>query len=345
MAGELIEIDGTFGEGGGQVLRTSLTLSCVTGRSIRITDIRGKRSRPGLRRQHLVAVRAARDISAAEVTGDELRSVELSFTPGPVKPGRYEFEIPSAGSTVLVAQTLLPALLVAGGPSEFTVTGGTHNPWAPPFDFVAEVFVPALGRMGCCVEAQLLRHGFFPDGGGRIALQVEPWDPHATAPLDLCQPVHEVHWTGRIYDSQLPPQVIESERTLIRRLLPAVGRIEHRQVTDAAGGGNCMMAVGEGAWGKTILTAYGEKGKPARFVAKELREAFDAFISAAAPVDAHLADQLLVYLALAGRGRFNTGALSLHARTNMDVIERFLPVRFTIEPSDGGHIVSCAPAA
>ncbi|GAG32979.1 unnamed protein product, partial [marine sediment metagenome] len=188
MTDKPVEIDGTFGEGGGQVLRTSLSLSLVTGRPLQITNIRGGRSRPGLRKQHLVCVQAARQICGAETSGDALGSKELTFVPGPVRAGRYRFEIASAGSTTLVAQTLLPALSLAGGPSQVTITGGTHNSWAPPFDFVAEVFLPAVARMGFRSEAALHRHGFYPAGGGEIAVSVEPWNKADAVPLDLCQP-------------------------------------------------------------------------------------------------------------------------------------------------------------
>ena len=363
-------------------MRTALSLACVSGRSLRITNIRGKRSNPGLRRQHLVCVEAAREICGARVSGAELRSRELEFEPGAVRAGDYRFDIGSAGSTLLVAQTVLPALLRAGQSSRVTISGGTHNPWAPPFDFVAEVFLPTIGRMGFRAEAQIQRHGFYPAGGGQISLGVEPWtaqdeepggsraaptgapSPHAGPVaypmLDLTRPPGEIEWTGRIYDSMLPAQVIESERSLLRQAIPAVGRTEHRRVTDSPGPGNCIMVAGEwtegggpepaaggdrpGRRGKTILTAFGEKGKPARRVADELREQFARFVASGAAVDEHLADQVLIYMALCGAGRFATGGQSLHETTNMAVIEKFLPVKFTSQSTATGQVVSCTSA-
>jgi len=402
MVEGVLDIDGTFGEGGGQILRTALALACAAGRAFRITNIRAKRSNPGLARQHLACVEAARNICAARVSGALLRSAELEFHPGPVRAGDYRFDVGTAGSATLVAQTVLPALFVADAPSRVTIDGGTHNPWAPPFDFLAEVFLPAIALMGFRAEASLERHGFYPAGGGRISLAVEP--AGAPAALDLTASPGEIEWTGRIYDSMLPPQVAESERSLMRRAIPAMGRIEHRRVVDSPGPGNCVMAVATWAASpqenscagtnatpatapgttippaptrrleKTILTAFGQKGKPARAVVEELREQCERFAAAGAPVDEHLADQLLIYMALvtsrarsagsaapepgakapypcqAGAAepaipcRFATGPLNLHATTNMAVIEKFLPVGFAVEATAAGHVVSCVAA-
>lgn len=169
---DLILIDGT--EGGGQVLRTALSLSMITGQAFRMTGIRGKRSRPGLLRQHLTAVRAAAEICDARTLGAELNSAAIEFHPGAVKAGEYSFAIGTAGSTMLVLQTLLPALLQADGPSTVRITGGTHNPAALPFDFVEQAWLPLLRRMGAQVELALLDYGFVPRGGGLIEATIRP---------------------------------------------------------------------------------------------------------------------------------------------------------------------------
>ena len=171
-----VAIDGAVGEGGGQTLRTSLALSLVTGRAFRITNIRAGRAKPGLLRQHLTAVRAAVEISDAACDGAEIGAGELVFRPGAVRAGDYRFAIGTAGSTTLVLQTVLPALALAGGPSRLTLEGGTHNPFAPPFDFLARTFLPVFNRFGPQVEATLTRAGFYPAGGGQIAVSVVPVD-------------------------------------------------------------------------------------------------------------------------------------------------------------------------
>jgi RNA 3'-terminal phosphate cyclase (ATP) len=170
----MLLIDGSKGEGGGQIVRTSLALAMLTGQPITITDLRAKRKNPGLARQHLVAVRAAAQLCQAEVEGDALRSQRLVFKPREVQPGEYFFSIGSAGSATLVLQTVLPALLAANGPSRITIEGGTHNPLAPPFEALAHAFLPLMEKMGPRVNVRLKRHGFFPAGGGLIDAEIEP---------------------------------------------------------------------------------------------------------------------------------------------------------------------------
>ena len=181
----MVTLDGSIGEGGGQILRTALGLSLVTGTPFRIERIRAGRSKLGLLRQHLTAVQAATAVGSAAVEGDELNSQSLTFTPSAVKPGDYKFAVGTAGSTTLVLQTILPALMTAAGPSRVVIEGGTHNPAAPPFDFLARVFLPLLARMGPRVEAVLERPGFYPAGGGRIVITIEPAASKTLTPLVL----------------------------------------------------------------------------------------------------------------------------------------------------------------
>ncbi len=171
---DVLEIDGAKGEGGGQVLRTALSLSMVTGTPFRISNIRVNRENPGMMAQHLTAVKAAKAVSNAKVEGMREGSTELTFEPGVIGNGRYFYSVGTAGSTSLVLQTILPALMLAPGPSEITLEGGTHNPFAPPYDFLALTYLPALARMGPVVQATLERHGFYPAGGGRMKVDVQP---------------------------------------------------------------------------------------------------------------------------------------------------------------------------
>lgn len=170
----MIRIDGSFGEGGGQILRTSLSLSLVTGKPFRIDRIRAGRSKPGLLRQHLTSVRAAAEVGEATVEGDVLGSTAVTFSPGKVRGGDYKFVVGTAGSGTLVFQTVLPALMVAAGPSKLIIEGGTHNIAAPPFDFLERTFVPILARMGPRVRLKLERYGFYPAGGGRFSAEIDP---------------------------------------------------------------------------------------------------------------------------------------------------------------------------
>src|SRR5262245_55571056 len=170
----MITIDGSFGEGGGQILRTSLALSLVTGKPFRIENIRAGRKNPGLLRQHLTAVNAAASIGQAEITGASIGSTLLTIAPSKITHGNYHFAVGTAGSSTLVLQTVLPALLIADGPTRLTIEGGTHNPFAPPFDFLARAFLPLLTRMGVNVNANLDRYGFYPAGGGRIEITISP---------------------------------------------------------------------------------------------------------------------------------------------------------------------------
>ena len=190
MANEMLTIDGRNGEGGGQVLRTALSLSVALGQPVRVTHVRGKRAKPGLLRQHLTALRAAAEISAGTAVG-ELGGSEIELRPGPVRAGAYEFRIGSAGSTLLVLQTVLPPLLLAGGPSTLVLEGGTHNPLAPPFEFVARAFAPLLARLGARLELELVRPGFHPAGGGVLCARITP--PVRAMPLELLEVFeHEV---------------------------------------------------------------------------------------------------------------------------------------------------------
>ncbi|MDD2655606.1 MAG: RNA 3'-terminal phosphate cyclase [Candidatus ainarchaeum sp.] len=176
----MIEIDGSHGEGGGQIVRTALTLSALTNTPVRIFNIRAKRDKPGLRPQHLMAAKAVRSVARGTLEGAEENSHELSYTPSGIIGGKYEFNIGTAGSSILVAQTVLPLLLSASKPSEVKITGGTHNPKAPSYDYFDRVFLPALNSMGCSVEAEMLRAGYYPSGGGEIRLKVKPSKPKPT---------------------------------------------------------------------------------------------------------------------------------------------------------------------
>jgi RNA 3'-terminal phosphate cyclase (ATP) len=347
---ETIHIDGSFGEGGGQVLRTSLTLAAITGKHLRINNIRASRPNPGLAKQHLACVEAARAICNARCSGAELRSTTLDFTPQAVRPGEYHFDIGSAGSASLVVQTILPVLFTAEDVSTVTVTGGTHNPWAPPFDFLKETFLPAIAGMGFKAECRLLRYGFFPAGGGKIVFEVQPFDdaPPTTTfegrqgrPIDLFKAMVEPKIYAVVYTSKLPNRVVQRQRRLIAESGLPIAGFEHIEVTDSAGPGNCVVLRIVGANRTSVFTGFGSKGKPSEKVIAEVVEQVTAFLESGAAIDHYLADQLLIYMAMQKSGCLTTSQLSRHLTTNMEVIKKFLPVDFVVEQENNYFRMCC----
>jgi RNA 3'-terminal phosphate cyclase (ATP) len=333
MTDELV-IDGASGEGGGQSLRSSLSLSLVTGRPFRIQRIRAGRPKPGLLRQHLTAVQAAVAVSNGHVEGAALGSGELRFTPARIEGGEHRFAIGTAGSTTLLLQTVLPALLMAARPSLLTIEGGTHNPFAPPFEFLARTFLPALSRMGATVHATLDAYGFYPAGGGRITVAIEPCA--ALRPIELLER-GDSQVSGRVLLLQLPRDIGVRELTIMQeRLGLDRGRSHIEQVRTAAGPGNAAQVLIEGPLVTEVVTAFGEKGVSAESVAVSLCDEAQALLAAGVPVGQHLADQLLLPMALAGGGAFRTVTPTAHTVTNAEVLRRFLDVEVTIQDVGGG---------
>ncbi len=333
----MLKIDGSLGEGGGQILRTALGLSMVTGTPVRIEKIRAGRKKPGLRRQHLTAVQAAQSISGAEVQGIAEGSGELTFRPGAVRPGSYRFDVGTAGSTTLVLQTVLPALLSVPAPSQLTILGGTHNAWSPPLDFLSVAFLPLLERMGATVEARLGRHGFFPAGGGRIEVRiagVSTWKR-----LDLLDRGPIVSRRARALVARLPRHIAQRELEVVRRRLGwnhdclAVERIE-----DSNGPGNVLLLEIRAQHVDEVFAGFGRRGVSAEKVAAGVVTEAKDYLEADVPVGPYLADQLLIPMALAGGGSFRTMPLSQHTLTNIEVIRRLLDVRIVAVPVGEGVV-------
>jgi RNA 3'-terminal phosphate cyclase (ATP) len=326
----MIEIDGSEGEGGGQILRTSLSLSLVTGSPFRIEKIRAGRTKPGLLRQHLTAVKAAAQIGRAEVDGDALGSLQVVFRPATIRPGSYTFAVGTAGSAGLVLQTVLPPLLLASGPSELTLEGGTHNPWAPPFDFLARAFLPLLRRMGAEVRAALERPGFYPAGGGRFRVSIRPTT--GLTPLDLRQRGDVRRTSARALVAHLPIHIAERELKVVRTRLGWKDEdLSVESVENAAGPGNVLIAEIESDRVTEVFTGFGQRNVRAETVAEQVVAGVRRYLSAGVPVGKHLADQLLIPLALARGGSFRTIALTRHSTTNIDILHRFLDVRIRQE--------------
>lgn len=330
----MIVIDGSQGEGGGQVLRTALSLSIATGTPFRIFAIRAHRARPGLRRQHLTAVQAAKAVSGAAVEGACPDASEITFAPGKPRYGHHAFDIGTAGSTTLVAQTLIPALLAARSVMQITLQGGTHNPNSPPFDFLERSYLPLLRRMGADVKARLVRRGFYPAGGGRIELSIAP--THALAPLELCRRGRLLGRDAHAIVARLPSSIAHRELAVIRDSLGWPDDALHACEDEHSDGpGNVLVAAVEFARLTEVFTGFGQRGIPAEEVAGGVVNAVSEYLASDAAVGVHLADQLLVPLALAGGGRFTSLRPSQHTMTNISVIEMFLPVTVHVEQLRG----------
>lgn len=336
----MIHIDGSMGEGGGQVLRTALALSMVTGQPFAIDNIRAGRKKPGLLRQHLTAVKAAAEVSCAHVTGASLGSTRIEFTPGPVNAGRYRFSIGSAGSTTLVLQTVLPALMRADGPSELTIDGGTHNPFAPTAHFLTRCFLPVLAMMGPKVEVKLVRHGFFPAGGGRIRVTIDPTEK--LTPIELIERGQITAHRAIATVAGLPGAIADRElETVAKKLGWARNALRHELLGNEYGPGNVLSLELTSDRLTEVITGFGEKSVSSEQVARKAAKRANEYISSGVPVGLHLADQLLIPIALAGAGAFRTGPLTRHTSTNTRVIEAFTGRGFEVrEDAPGRHIVS-----
>jgi RNA 3'-terminal phosphate cyclase (ATP) len=326
----VITIDGSRGEGGGQILRTALALSLVTGRPFRMERIRARRRKPGLLNQHLTAVEAAKTVGCAEVTGAALGSQTLEFNPGSVTPGNYRFAVGTAGSATLVLQTVLPALLTAPAPSTLTLEGGTHNPLAPPFEFLEQSFLPLIQRLGPSAQLELKRPGFYPAGGGKFHVRVNP--VKKLSRLELLERGSIRNRRAKVLISKLPEQVAERELAVLREQLkwkPDEYGVE--MVQHPLGPGNAVVLAVEAEHVTGIFTGFGERGRPAGEVAGCAIQSLQTWLGANAPVDEHLADQLLIPMVLAGGGSFRTTKPSLHTTTNAEVIQRFVPIPIRVE--------------
>ncbi|MBI3987937.1 MAG: RNA 3'-terminal phosphate cyclase [Lentisphaerae bacterium] len=321
----MITIDGAFGEGGGQILRTALAVSLVTGKAFRIDGIRAKRGKPGLLRQHLTAVNAAVEIGNARVAGNSMGSLCLTFEPAGIRTGAFRYAVGTAGSATLVLQTLLPPLLTADSPTELTLEGGTHNPYAPPFDFLQRAFLPLVNRMGPTVTATLERPGFYPAGGGKFTVRIEP--VKKLVRLDLMERGAVLHREAVGIVSQLPRKIADMELAVLRNKLSwEGGSFRAEEVPNPRGPGNIVMVTIQSENVTEVFTGFGERGVPADRVALTTVDAVRDYVAAGVPVGRHLADQLLIPMALAGGGRFRTLPLSRHSSTNIEILKQFIDV-------------------
>ncbi len=341
----MLKIDGNYGEGGGQLLRLAVALSAITSLEVRITNIRARRDKPGLAPQHLTGVQAVGQLCNARIEGLDLRSQEIVFEPAMLRGGEYRFDVGTAGSITLVLQALLPVMLTAPAPCKVHITGGTDIRQAPAADYLREVLIRLIGRLGARVTIRVLRRGYYPRGGGELEVMVQP-AILASAVFDACG--HSQVIRGVAHVVNLPEHIaLRMKQSALDRLgAYAAQAIIVTQVLGheaAFGSGGAIVCWAESE--HTVLGAarVAERGVPAEALGEAVGEELAADLAAGAALDVHAADQILVYLALAGGGLFSTRSVSLHARTAMWLIEQFLPVTFDISEAAGLIYVTVIP--
>lgn len=341
-----LRIDGSFGEGGGQILRTSLTLSAITGKPFEIFNIRAGRKNPGLRPQHLQAVQAIQQISSASVSGAEVGSGAITFTPNGIKPGKYRFEIGTAGSASLVLQTIfLPLALLDAfrEPSNIHILGGTHVPWSPCFHYLKLQWLTYIKKLGLSAGLKMRRAGFYPRGGGEIVADIHPVGE--VRPLVLEERGQLKHISGISTAGNLPGHIMRRQREQAERRLAGAGitcpvDIKEEEMP-ATGQGTMLLLCAEFERSQCCYYGLGAIGKRAEAVADEAVDGLLGFLKTDGVIDEHLADQLVLPLALSkGPSRFITPRLTQHLMTNIEVIKKFLPVRIEVEDTGerGGRV-------
>jgi RNA 3'-terminal phosphate cyclase (ATP) len=333
----MIEIDGSFGEGGGQILRTSLALALVTGKAFHLRNVRARRPKPGLQPQHLMSVRAAATIGKAEVRGATLKSQDLVFEPGPVSAGRYHFAIGTAGATGLVLHTVyLPLALRGDGPTELVLEGGTHVSTSPCFHFLDSTWRAYLEAVGLSIKLKLVRPGFYPRGGGRVDVHIQPAPKVGGLKLLERGPVKKVAGLSAV--ASLPEEIGKRQARRATNRLRSLGLpVAIREESWASGPGTVLALELDTAPAPTLFFGLGARGKPAERVADEAADQAIAYLNAApAAVDSHSADQIVLPLALAdGPSEFSVACVTQHLLTNIAVIQQFVERGITCSAGEG----------
>jgi RNA 3'-terminal phosphate cyclase (ATP) len=324
----VIEIDGSLGEGGGQVLRSSLSLSMFLQQPFTIKNIRAGRPRPGLMRQHITAVKAAAKICNAKVKGAEISSLKIEFYPGKVQTGTYKFDVGSAGSTTLVLQTLLPVLMVAEGTTEISLSGGTHNQYSPPLDFLVNTFLKQINKMGPRVSVDSKAYGFYPVGGGMFTVKIDP--VKELKQIEILSRGKNIGKKAFAYSSKINEEIGENEMIIVAKKLGWIKENCESVMVESPGPGNVVMLIDENEHTKEVLTGFGRKLYVLKRVVADAIAEYSEYVQSEVPVYKYLADQLIIPMVIAGAGRFITSEPSLHTLTNIEVVEKFLTVDVSV---------------
>ncbi len=347
----MIEVPGDMLEGGGQILRMSVAISAAAKKPIRVVNIRAKRKPPGLRPQHLTAIKSVASLSGAKVEGLSVGSMSIEFTPSTPRGGDFRFDVGTAGSTTLILQALIPAALYAQKPTTIEIRGGTNNPWAPPIDYLNLVMLPALSRMGVNASVSLLRRGFYPRGGGVIRARINP--VKSLKPIKLVEGGGVKRVFGLSYSCRLPDHIARRMASAASKLIESAGYPEpeielevlqpnHPKCSPDPGCGIVLVAELENG---ALLgaDALGEKGKPAERVGEEAAQLLVEQLETGAAVDKHMGDQLIVYMSLAkGRSEIRVSELTLHTLTCIELSKLLLGVEFEVDGEEGGPVtISC----
>jgi len=332
----MIEIDGSYGEGGGQILRTSLALSAVTGKAFRIYNIRKGRPKPGLKAQHYTAIESVARICNARVEGNRIGSEEVKFYPGKIKGVRFEANIGTAGSITLLLHAIIPPLLYAERETEIEITGGTNVLWSPTTDYFRHVFCNFLDRMGVDIRVDVERHGFYPRGGGKVHVRISP-----VSKLRVLELVEKGKFkridVWSISSSDLKnKKVAERQLKGFKEILNLEGH-EHVLYVDTLSPGTSIHAHAHYTNTKLGADVLGEKGKPAEEIGRDCALLLKEQMDTGACLDEWMADQILPYMALAGGGKASVAKVTQHCKSNMWVIEKFLPVKFEVKE----NVISC----
>jgi RNA 3'-terminal phosphate cyclase (ATP) len=327
----MIELDGSLGEGGGQILRTALSLSCLLNKPFRIYSIRKGRRKPGLMPQHLMCVHALKHIAHAKVDGDSRGSLELIFEPTGVKGGDYHFDIGTAGSTSLLLQAILPPLAFAKEKSRIVVRGGTHVPFSPPFQYISDVFIPMLKKLGIFLSVEIEGYGFYPRGGGVVTVDVRP--ECEVKGINLLRREETIVLRGLSGVCNLPLSIAHRQRESVLRTLSSTGIQPDIAILSVPGigQGTFITLVAESDACFSGFSALGEQGKRAEIVGEEVALKFLEYYRSGACLDPCLADQIVLYLAMAPQtSSFTTSRVTNHLITNLSIIEKFLDVRYSL---------------
>ena len=326
----MLTLDGSMGEGGGQILRTAVALSCVTGKAFRLVNIRAGRRNPGLQPQHLTSVRAAQAISSAQVQGATLGSRELEFLPGSLQGGNYDWDVAerkgSAGAVSLVLQAVLLPLISARAVSRVRIRGGTHVPWSPPIHYVQEVFLPMIAKLGSEAHIDLIRWGWYPAGGGEVKVTVAPAPGWGSLNLQDRGSLKKLRGISAV--ANLPLAIAERQAGELRRLLQGAGEDAEIAIVEApsSGKGTFLFLVAEFEQVRAGFSSLGARGKPAEEVAREVFAQWARYQQGRGAVDEHLADQLIPFVAMApGSSVYTTYGVTDHLLTSAWAVRQFVP--------------------
>ena len=326
----MLEIDGSYGEGGGQIIRTAVALSAFTKKTIKIKNIRAKRKNPGLSYQHITAIKLIGKICDAEVIGLEKGSLFIEFHPKEIKGGDYDFDVGTAGSVTLILQACILPCLFAKEKTLITITGGTDVRWSPPIDYFINVFIPILKKMGINIEVDLIQRGHYPKGGGKVRVEISQIS-NSILPLTLDEFIKIIKIFGIAHNANLPNNIVERMKNSVIEKLRGFDYDIKTEICNSFSSGTGIVLWAESPNSILGASSLGERGVRAEIVGERAINELLQEIKSKSTIDSHMADQILPYLSLSNQDScFLTKEISLHAKTNMWLIQQFLDMEFEV---------------